>query len=73
MPPQEGHVKVVDDIVDSGLTLSRLLHTLSEHDLFSNGYFQFIVGYGLDYNQKFRDLNHICVMSPSGIEKYKNK
>ncbi|KAF1769674.1 hypothetical protein GCK72_001491 [Caenorhabditis remanei] len=32
---------------------------------------KFIVGYGLDYNQKFRDLGHICVMSPSGIEKYK--
>ncbi|PIO76668.1 hypothetical protein TELCIR_01264 [Teladorsagia circumcincta] len=33
---------------------------------------KFIVGYGLDYNQKFRDLNHICVMSATGIEKYKN-
>uniref|UniRef100_A0A1I7Z4S2 Hypoxanthine phosphoribosyltransferase n=1 Tax=Steinernema glaseri TaxID=37863 RepID=A0A1I7Z4S2_9BILA len=32
---------------------------------------KFIVGYGLDYNQKFRDLNHICVMSDSGILKYK--
>lgn len=34
---------------------------------------KFIVGYGLDYNQKFRDVNHICVMSPAGIEKYKKK
>ncbi|CAB3408700.1 unnamed protein product [Caenorhabditis bovis] len=33
---------------------------------------KFIVGYGLDYNQKFRDLGHICVMSPAGIQKYKN-
>ncbi|CAI5438432.1 unnamed protein product [Caenorhabditis angaria] len=32
---------------------------------------KFIVGYGLDYNQKFRDLGHICVMSPAGIQKYK--
>lgn len=32
---------------------------------------KFIVGYGLDYNQKFRDLNHICVMSKSGIERHK--
>jgi len=32
---------------------------------------KFVVGYGLDYNQKFRDLNHVCVMSASGIEKYK--
>lgn len=34
---------------------------------------KFIVGYGLDYNQKFRDLNHICEMSESGIAKYKSK
>lgn len=34
---------------------------------------KFIVGYGLDYNQKFRDLGHICVMSPAGIEKYKSE
>lgn len=33
---------------------------------------KFVVGYGLDYNQKFRDLNHVCVMSASGIEKYKS-
>lgn len=32
---------------------------------------KFVVGYGLDYNQKFRDLNHICVMNANGIEKYK--
>ncbi|VDD87604.1 unnamed protein product [Enterobius vermicularis] len=32
---------------------------------------KFIVGYGLDYNQKFRDLRHVCVISPKGIEKYK--
>ncbi|CAJ0585335.1 unnamed protein product, partial [Mesorhabditis spiculigera] len=90
-------VLIVEDIVDSGQTLARLLHTLEElgvkktwtttllskkvprkvdvqEDFIA---FQipdkFIVGYGLDYNQKFRDLNHICVMSPKGIEKYRNK
>ena len=34
---------------------------------------KFIVGFGMDYNEMFRDLNHICVMSPEGIEKYKCK
>ncbi|CAI4227636.1 unnamed protein product [Auanema sp. JU1783] len=91
------NVLIVDDIVDSGQTLHRLIHTLENlgvkrtwsalllakrvkrvidvrEDFVA---FQipdkFIVGYGLDYNQNFRDLNHICVMSESGIEKYKNR
>ncbi|VDO98224.1 unnamed protein product [Heligmosomoides polygyrus] len=114
-----GISQVVDDIVDTGLTLSKLIHTLEEYGtkkiwtalLLSKRVprkvdvaedfvafhipdkvlltvflplrlgglthdfeccFQFIVGYGLDYNQKFRDLNHICVMSAAGVEKYKN-
>uniref|UniRef100_A0A8C5FQE2 Hypoxanthine phosphoribosyltransferase n=1 Tax=Gadus morhua TaxID=8049 RepID=A0A8C5FQE2_GADMO len=32
---------------------------------------KFVVGYALDYNEYFRDLNHICVISESGKEKYK--
>lgn len=90
------NVLVVDDIVDTGLTLSKLIHTLEEYGtkkiwtalLLSKRVprkvdvaedfvafhipDKFIVGYGLDYNQKFRDLNHICVMSAAGVEKYKN-
>ncbi|VDM61735.1 unnamed protein product [Angiostrongylus costaricensis] len=90
------NVLVVDDIVDTGLTLSKLIHTLeqcgakkiwtalllskrvprkvtiTEDFVAFNIPNKFIVGYGLDYNQKFRDLNHICVMSPAGIDKYKS-
>lgn len=32
---------------------------------------EFIVGYCLDYNEYFRDLDHICVMNDFGIRKYK--
>ncbi|XP_072220557.1 phosphoribosyltransferase domain-containing protein 1b isoform X1 [Leuresthes tenuis] len=32
---------------------------------------RFVVGYALDYNEYFRDLNHICVISESGKKKYK--
>jgi len=32
---------------------------------------KFVVGYALDYNEYFRDLMHICVISQTGIEKYK--
>lgn len=32
---------------------------------------RFIIGYGLDYNEKGRDLRHVCVISQNGIQKYK--
>lgn len=89
------NVLIVEDIVDSGQTLARLMRTLSQLGVKQqwtalllskrvkrkeevNEDFvafeipdKFIVGYGLDYNQKFRDLNHICVMSDAGIARYK--
>jgi len=89
------NVLVVDDIIDSGMTLSNLIATLkglevskiwtaillskrvqrrsaAQEDFIAfNIPDKFIVGYGLDYNQQFRDLNHIAVMSKAGVEKYK--
>ncbi|CAL8358583.1 unnamed protein product [Lota lota] len=32
---------------------------------------EFLVGYALDYNEYFRDLNHICVLTEEAKEKYK--
>ncbi|XP_061109807.1 hypoxanthine-guanine phosphoribosyltransferase-like [Conger conger] len=32
---------------------------------------RFVVGYALDYNEYFRDLNHICVISERGKMKYR--
>jgi hypoxanthine phosphoribosyltransferase len=32
---------------------------------------KFIVGYGLDYNEYFRDLQHLCVLNDHGKLKYK--
>ncbi|XP_016428073.1 phosphoribosyltransferase domain-containing protein 1-like [Sinocyclocheilus rhinocerous] len=32
---------------------------------------RFVVGYALDYNEYFLDLNHICVISEMGKQKYK--
>ncbi|XP_042898860.1 hypoxanthine-guanine phosphoribosyltransferase isoform X5 [Parasteatoda tepidariorum] len=34
---------------------------------------KFIVGYALDYNEFFRDLNHVCIISESGKTKYAKK
>ena len=32
---------------------------------------RFVIGYGLDYNESFRDMSHIAVISEEGIAKYK--
>jgi len=31
---------------------------------------RFVIGYGLDYNEVFRDLNHICIISEQGISQF---
>ena len=33
---------------------------------------KFVVGYCLDYNEFFRDMDHICVMNSDGIKRYAN-
>ncbi|XP_068715930.1 hypoxanthine-guanine phosphoribosyltransferase-like isoform X1 [Montipora foliosa] len=88
------HVLVVEDIIDTGATMKKLLNTLTKFNPASikvasllvkrthrsNGYRpnyigfeipdKFVVGYALDYNEHFRDLNHICVINESGKKKY---
>lgn len=83
------HVLIVEDIVDTGLTLQYLLRTLSTRrpatlkvctlldrssrrkvklDLHYVGFTipdYFVVGYGLDYAQKYRNLPYIAVLSES--------
>ncbi|XP_045124174.1 hypoxanthine-guanine phosphoribosyltransferase-like [Portunus trituberculatus] len=89
------NVLVVEDIIDTGRTMSRLLAILQKHEPKSvkvasllvkrrpdsTGYRpdycgfevpdKFVVGYALDYNEYFRDLNHICVINDTGKAKYK--
>jgi hypoxanthine phosphoribosyltransferase len=79
------HVIIVEDIVDSGLTLSYLRRTLAargaaslqvcallvreglqktEEDLRYVGFRippKFVVGYGLDFAEKYRNLPYVCV------------
>ena len=33
----------------------------------------FIVGFGMDFNELFRDLNHSCVVSPEGLKLLQEK
>lgn len=76
-------VLIVDDILDTGRTLSRIAHLLWEHNPhsvrtcvlldkpsrreveFEADYVgfripdEFVVGYGLDYNESYRNLPHV--------------
>jgi hypoxanthine phosphoribosyltransferase len=80
---------VVEDIVDTGLTLGYLLRILRERGPASlkvctlldrnvrriveppvayRGFVvpdKFVVGYGLDYHQRYRNLSHIAALTPA--------
>jgi hypoxanthine phosphoribosyltransferase len=82
------HVLVVEDIVDSGLTLSYLVHNLRSRDPASVGVCvllrkraaaqmavdvaytgfeiedKFVIGYGLDYAERYRNLPFIGTLAP---------
>ena len=82
------HVLVVEDIIDSGLTLSYLLGNLESRkpasiklctllnkperrkvkvDIDYNGFDvpdYFVIGYGLDYREKYRNLPFIGILKP---------
>jgi hypoxanthine phosphoribosyltransferase len=86
------HVLVVEDIVDSGLTLSWLVSNLQSREPASVevcalmrkpeavkqdvhvrylGFDipkDFVVGYGLDYNEKYRNLPFVGTLKPSVYE-----
>lgn len=83
IPIESKHVLIIEDIVDSGLTLNYLITNLRTRNIASlkvctlldrpfrrvvdvpvdyNGFVindEFVVGYGLDYNQKYRNLKEI--------------
>ncbi|KAJ3209933.1 hypoxanthine phosphoribosyltransferase 1 [Entophlyctis luteolus] len=89
------HLLIVEDIIDTGITMVALLDRLKKYEPASvkvvsmlvkntkksNGYEpdywgfripnKFVIGYGLDYNEVFREMEHICIISERGIQRYK--
>lgn len=85
---QGKHIIIVEDIIDSGLTLNYLTKLLQsrnpasikvcvlldkperrdvEVEIHYKGFSvpnEFIVGYGLDYDGKYRNLPDICILKP---------
>ena len=88
------HVLIVEDIIDSGLTLSWLLRNLATRhprslrvctlmrkpdavrddvDITYVGFDipnEFVVGYGLDWAERYRDLSYIGTLDPKVYEEY---
>lgn len=80
------HVVVVEDIIDSGITLNYLLKVLNQRkprslriaalldkpsrrvrpvDVAYRGFEipdEFVIGYGLDFAEEYRNLNDICIL-----------
>jgi len=91
---KDKNVLVIEDIIDTGRTLSHfckqlvslqpktlkiasLLEKRTPKSVGLRADFAgfsipdvFIVGYSLDYNERFRDLNHLSVLSAASVEKY---
>jgi hypoxanthine phosphoribosyltransferase len=65
------HVLVVEDVIDSGLTLSWLLRKpeavkmdLKVRYIGFDIPSEFVVGYGLDYAERYRDLPFVGLLKP---------
>ena len=72
------HVLIVEDIIDSGVTLAWLVDELKSRGAASVDVpvkykgrempDEFVVGFGLDYDERYRNLDSIAVLKPEVYE-----
>lgn len=65
--------EVLRSLGPASLKYAILFHKKNEKNLVHGGFFGdyvgfvipdvFVIGYGMDYNQYYRDLNHLCVIN----------
>ena len=91
------NILIVEDIVDTGVSMRFFLEHLKKKNPKSVKIFslllkegktnfefpvdfvgflipnKFVVGYGLDFNEHFRDLKSLCILNKEGKEFFKNK
>lgn len=91
------NVLIVEDIIDTGNTMKKLLKLLESYNLkslkvtslvvkrkggkinFMPDYVgfdipdHFIVGHNFDFNENFRDLNHVCIINEAGKKHFSIK
>lgn len=91
-PVEQKHILVIEDIIDSGLTLHYLVDLLRRRNPLSlrictllnkererdkhievdyQGFVipdKFVVGYGLDYAQRYRNLSYVGILKPAVYE-----
>lgn len=89
---EDVHILIVEDIIDTGLTLKYLKENLSARSPLSvkvvtlldkperrkvdvapnyNGFTipdEFVVGYGLDFNEEYRNLSYVGVLKPEAYD-----
>jgi hypoxanthine phosphoribosyltransferase len=72
--------QVVESYGPSSLKVASFFHKRNPKNLIHNYYAdyigfvipdEFVVGFGMDYNEAYRDLNHLCVINEAGIDYYK--
>ena len=72
--------QVIESFGPSSLKIATLFHKRNTKNLVHNFFAdyigfvipdEFIIGYGMDYNEYYRDLNHLCVINQAGINYFK--
>ena len=73
--------QVIEKLSPASLKFAIVFHKRNPKNLIHGGYFAdyvgfvipnlFAVGYGMDYNEHYREMNHLCAINEAGLERFK--